>query len=71
MQNTPASRKDRTLVRPGAFRHLAAAALALVLRLEDRRRQRLHLSELDDHLLADIGLTQADVERECSTPFWR
>lgn len=39
--------------------------------MADRRRQRLHLAELDDRLLADVGLTRCDVKRECSKPFWR
>ena len=30
-----------------------------------------HLRALDDHVLADIGLTRADVEREIHSPFWR
>jgi uncharacterized protein YjiS (DUF1127 family) len=37
----------------------------------DRSRQRRHLSELDDRLLRDIGLSRADVEHEIALPFWR
>jgi uncharacterized protein YjiS (DUF1127 family) len=37
----------------------------------ERRRQLRALSELDDHLLRDIGLSREDAERECSTAFWR
>jgi uncharacterized protein YjiS (DUF1127 family) len=37
----------------------------------DQSRQRRHLSELDDRLLSDIGLSRAEVEREISRPFWR
>jgi len=47
------------------------AILALLLRAEERWRQRRHLVELDEHLLADIGLTPKDVCRECRKPFWR
>jgi uncharacterized protein YjiS (DUF1127 family) len=36
----------------------------------DRARQRRHLSELDDRLLRDIGLSRAEVENEVSRPFW-
>ncbi|MCT7376111.1 DUF1127 domain-containing protein [Chelativorans salis] len=68
MQNIAARRRKR---RSNPLRRLAAAALAAVLRIEERRRQRLHLSELDDHLLADIGLTRQAVRRECASPFWR
>ncbi|WP_372839081.1 DUF1127 domain-containing protein [Phaeovulum sp.] len=35
-----------------------------------RRRSRAALARLDDHLLADIGLTRADAIREKSRPFW-
>lgn len=36
-----------------------------------RRRSRLDLLALDDHLLKDIGLTRAQVHVEASKPFWR
>ncbi|HME24396.1 MAG TPA: DUF1127 domain-containing protein [Acetobacteraceae bacterium] len=36
-----------------------------------RARQRYALSMLDDHILKDIGLTRADVDRETLKPFWR
>ncbi|MDZ5699914.1 DUF1127 domain-containing protein [Chelativorans sp. M5D2P16] len=45
--------------------------LPLLLRAEERWRQRRQLAKLDDHLLADIGLTPKDVRRECRKPFWR
>lgn len=34
-------------------------------------RQRRALSNLDDRLLSDIGLSREDVDRECGKPFWR
>lgn len=37
----------------------------------ERTRQRRHLSELDDRLLRDIGLSRAEVEHEIAQPFWR
>jgi uncharacterized protein YjiS (DUF1127 family) len=43
----------------------------LLARWYQRRRQRLDLAELDDHLLADIGVTREEVRRECAVPFWR
>jgi uncharacterized protein YjiS (DUF1127 family) len=37
----------------------------------DRSRQRRHLASMDHHMLRDIGLSTADVERETHKPFWR
>ncbi|WP_159589915.1 DUF1127 domain-containing protein [Chelativorans xinjiangense] len=71
MQDITTHRRDRPAAWRNALGRLAVAALAPVLRIEERRRQRLHLSELDDHLLADVGLTREDVRRECASPFWR
>ena len=36
-----------------------------------RRKQRLDLADLDDHLLRDIGLTRQEARRECAKRFWR
>lgn len=36
----------------------------------DCSRQRRALSELDDRLLRDIGLTRAQAQREAARPFW-
>lgn len=36
----------------------------------ERFEQRLALSELDDRLLKDIGVTPADQAREIGKPFW-
>jgi uncharacterized protein YjiS (DUF1127 family) len=48
---------------------LAAAASALAA-WRQRRRSRLHLMALDDHLLRDIGISRADMEQEVFKPFW-
>src|SRR5918998_704415 len=50
---------------------LLGRAARAVHRWLERRRQLRALSELDDHLLRDIGLSREDAERECSTGFWR
>jgi uncharacterized protein YjiS (DUF1127 family) len=36
-----------------------------------RARQRRALSELNDQMLRDIGLTRADAWAESEKPFWR
>ena len=46
------------------------AILDSLSRWRDRARQRRQLSELDDRLLADIGITRCDVMRECDKHFW-
>ncbi|KWU00517.1 MAG: DUF1127 domain-containing protein [Vibrio toranzoniae] len=35
------------------------------------RRTRKHLSELSDHLLEDVGITQSQVNEELRKPFWK
>ncbi|MCG5240829.1 DUF1127 domain-containing protein [Azospirillum doebereinerae] len=37
----------------------------------ERRRQRLALEALPDHLLSDIGVSRADASQEADKPFWR
>lgn len=44
--------------------------LAMLLTLYQRARQRRALAELDDRLLADIGLSREQTEREARKPFW-
>jgi uncharacterized protein YjiS (DUF1127 family) len=35
-----------------------------------RRRSRVFLSQLDAHMLKDIGITYAEAEHEANKPFW-
>ena len=35
------------------------------------RRELAHLADLDDRMLADIGLTRTDLRDACSEPLWR
>ena len=46
-------------------------AIAATGRVWSRRRQRQALLELDDRLLADIGITRDQAVGEASKPFWR
>ena len=57
-----ADASDLLRVVAGATRFLSAWV--------ERRQQLRTLSELDDHLLRDVGLSRADVERACSQSFW-
>lgn len=53
---------------------LAALSLALgdtALTWLERRRERRLLHQVSDHLLKDIGVSRAEVEREAQKPFWR
>lgn len=77
---TYASSRALETVAPGIDRisRIALAALTLFLafpRLSRQWRQRAsdrrHLVELDDHVLADFGLTRQEVVEEAAKPFWR
>ncbi len=46
-------------------------ALGILLLWQARAAARPRLAELEAYLLADMGLTRADVIAECSKPFWR
>ena len=51
---------------PGPFLRVAAGAVNFVACGLETRRQLRALSQLDDYLLRDIGLSREDVERACS-----
>jgi uncharacterized protein YjiS (DUF1127 family) len=48
-----------------------AMARACLSGWRERARSRRSLHHLDARMLRDIGLTPADVERECRKPFWQ
>jgi uncharacterized protein YjiS (DUF1127 family) len=50
---------------------LLRIAVALAVTWIERWQQRRTLEEMDDHHLADIGLTRRDALREARRPFWR
>lgn len=47
------------------------AALDVSLAWHQRMADRHSLRAMDERLLKDIGLSQADVEHEATKPFWR
>ena len=50
-----------------AIRRMPQMVWVWIMRVESRRA----MSMLSDHILRDIGLTRADIERELLKPFWR
>jgi uncharacterized protein YjiS (DUF1127 family) len=55
---------------PSAFAALAVSAVVRFLAWEERRRTRVALAKLDDHILKDIGLTKDDVDQELGRRNW-
>ena len=49
---------------------VAHALWRRLARWSERRRQRVHLDQLDAHLLRDIGVTRAQARREASRWFF-
>jgi uncharacterized protein YjiS (DUF1127 family) len=66
----PASAAAKTTARSPA-RLAPRVFLGWFCRAYDRYLQRRALAELDDRLLADIGVTRAEARRECAVPLWR
>lgn len=59
-----------TFHRPRSAAALARKAMSVLLSWGDRGRQRHALTELDEHLLRDIGLTRYQARIEALKPFW-
>jgi len=53
------------------FLRMARFALGSVQIWFERMRQRQVLSQLDERLLRDVGLTQEKVRTELHKPFWK
>lgn len=47
--------------------HLAV----VVTKWSERRRTRMQLKDLDDHLLWDIGIDRATARKEANRPYWK
>ena len=57
--------------RVAAFLLAARRMAQMVWVWRSRAETRRAMSMLSDHVLRDIGLTRADVDREVMKPFWR
>jgi uncharacterized protein YjiS (DUF1127 family) len=57
--------------RPGGAFELLHKAAALLRLWRNRLRERQELEGLDYRMQRDIGITPADIARECRKPFWR
>lgn len=61
----------RTLAFPAVRpRNPAPNFRATLLAMWQARRTRMHLAEMDAHLLADIGIGRGDAMTEADRPFW-
>ncbi|HVJ43914.1 MAG TPA: DUF1127 domain-containing protein [Dongiaceae bacterium] len=50
---------------------LAGKPVAFVAKWMERSRDRMYLLDLDDRMLADIGITRREVEKLTDIAFWR
>jgi uncharacterized protein YjiS (DUF1127 family) len=53
-----------------AFPPHRRSAMRWLLEAWERRRTRDYLTQLDDRMLKDIGVTRVEARREASKPFW-
>lgn len=75
---TSLSRTDRTALEGLSARTTLPALSRIAVKLawtyllwSQRRKTRVDLSKLDDHMLYDIGLTPPEADLEARKPFWR
>jgi uncharacterized protein YjiS (DUF1127 family) len=55
-----------------SFRVVSISAIGhLVVEWQRRASERMHLREIDDRLLQDMGITDPQAEAESRKPFWR
>jgi uncharacterized protein YjiS (DUF1127 family) len=68
---SPAPRFARPDAVTRPWREALLSMLAYVSRCHARHNQRRALIELDDHMLADIGLSRDEALREARKLFWQ
>jgi len=49
---------------------LVGAVMTRIFAWQDRARERHRMKALSDAMLRDIGVSRADIDRECRKPFW-
>ncbi len=64
---TVSARRATAAKQAGRIKNLLATLLAWQSRADGRKR----LSELDDRLLADMGISRTEAQYESSKPFWK
>ncbi|KMK67840.1 DUF1127 domain-containing protein [Puniceibacterium sp. IMCC21224] len=53
-----------------AVPHTRTSLFDILLSLDALRRQRRQLAALDNHALADLGLTRSQAQTEAARPVW-
>ena len=74
IDGSSASRRFFSIGVVNAVRRMSSTGLVIcdtVCVWSERTRQRRQLRSLPDHMLKDIGVSRADIFRECDKPFWR
>lgn len=72
MNSTIVSESARGSLRASEVIHLAwGRALKTMYLWWQRARTRRQLAELDDRILADVGLDRVEARREAAKPFWQ
>lgn len=63
--------RSRIMPKSGSRNALSMSLTGLIAAWRERHASRAALRRLDDHMLADIGLSRVDAEIEIAKPFWR
>ncbi|MEM9371675.1 MAG: DUF1127 domain-containing protein [Pseudomonadota bacterium] len=61
----------RPISRLAGCREICSHLINLVRLWRHRARTRMELSDLEPHMLRDIGVTPEQAEHEIAKPFWR
>ena len=64
------SASSKSLWAFGNVRRIVVKWLQILVIWQDRAEQRHALSELNDQMLKDIGVSRADAYKELRKPFW-